>query len=201
MTVPPMIRFGGRPSKTAYDFTLQGPDTQDLYQQAQVLEREMARLPGLVDVTTDLQIKNPQVRLAIDRDRAAVYGLNAAGIQAALYDAYGPRWTSTIYAPTAQYKVLLELLPQYQMHADYLSLLYFKTPGSKLVPLESFAKVTTRAGPQSINHSGQLPAVTDSFKLRPREAKGDTEKNMEETPKSEDPANITNRFQSATTTI
>ena len=195
MTVPPMIRFGGRPSKTAYDFTLQGPDTQDLYQQAQILEREMALLPGLVDVTTDLQIKNPQVRLAIDRDRAAVYGLNAAGIQAALYDAYGPRWTSTIYAPTAQYKVLLELLPQYQMHADYLSLLYFKTPGSQLVPLDSFAKVTTRAGPQSINHSGQLPAVTVSFNLKPGVALGDAVNAVEDAAERVLPATVTTSFQ------
>ena len=195
MTVPPTIRFGGRPSKTAYDFTLQGPDTQELYKQAVVLEREMARLRGLVDVTTDLQVKNPQIRLALDRDRAAVYGLNAAAIEAALYNAYGPRWVSTIYAPTAQYKVLLELLPQYQKYADYLSLLFFKTADGRLVPLESFAKVRTSAGPQSVNHSGQLPSVTLSFNLKPGVALGDAVEEVKETALRVLPDNITTSFQ------
>ncbi|HXI44075.1 MAG TPA: efflux RND transporter permease subunit [Bryobacteraceae bacterium] len=195
MTVPPTIRIGGRPSKTAYDFTLQGPDTQDLFVQAQNLEREMARLPGLVDVTTDLQIKNPQVRLAIDRDRAAVTGLNAAAIEAALYDAYGPRWVSTIYAPTAQYKVLLELLPEYQKYADSLSQLYFKTPDNNLVPLASFAKINSNAGPQSVNHSGQLPSVTVSFNLKPGVALGDAVDEVEQTAERVLPANITTSFQ------
>ncbi len=195
MTVPPTIRIGGRPSKTAYDFTLQGPDTQDLYVQAQKLEREMARLPGLVDVTTDLQIKNPQVRLAIDRDRAAVSGLNAAAIEASLYDAYGPRWVSTIYAPTAQYKVLLELLPEYQKYADSLSQLYFKTPDNHLVPLASFAKINANAGPQSVNHSGQLPSVTVSFNLKSGVALGDAVDEVEQTAERVLPANITTSFQ------
>ncbi len=195
MTVPPTIRIGGRPAKTAYDFTLQGPDTQDLFVQAQKLEREMARLPGLVDVTTDLQIKNPQVRLAIDRDRAAVTGLNAAAIEAALYDAYGPRWVSTIYAPTAQYKVLLELLPEYQKYADSLSQLYFKTPDNNLVPLASFAKINANAGPQSVNHSGQLPSVTVSFNLKPGVALGDAVDEVEQTAERVLPANITTSFQ------
>jgi len=195
MTVPPTIRIGGRPSKTAYDFTLQGPDTQDLYVQAQKLEREMAQLPGLVDVTTDLQIKNPQVRVAIDRDRAAVSGLNVAAIQGALYDAYGPRWVSTIYASRAQYKVLLEMLPEYQKYADYLSLLYFKTPDNNLVPLASFAKVNTNAGPQSVNHSGQLPSVTVSFNLKPGVALGDAVDEVELTAERVLPANITTSFQ------
>jgi hydrophobic/amphiphilic exporter-1 (mainly G- bacteria), HAE1 family len=195
MTVPPMIRFGGRPSKTAYDFTLQGPDTQDLYRQAQALEREMARLPGLVDVTTDLQIKNPQVRITIDRDRAAVYGLNAAAIEGALYNAYGPRWVSTIYAPTAQYRVLLELLPEYQKHADYLSLLYFKTGDGHLVPLESFAAPKTSAGPQSVNHSGQLPSVTVSFNLKPGVALGNAVNEVQDTAERVLPATITTSFQ------
>src|SRR5215467_8543413 len=195
MTVPPSIRIGGRPSKTAFDFTLQGPDTQDLYVQAQKLEREMAQLPGLVDVTTDLQIKNPQVRLTIDRDRAGVSGLNVAAIEAALYDAYGPRWVSTIYAPTSQYKVLLELLPEYQKYADYLSLLYFKTPDEHLVPLASFAKTKTNAGPQSVNHSGQLPSVTVSFNLRPGVALGGAVDEVELTAERVLPANITTSFQ------
>ncbi|PYT19918.1 MAG: acriflavine resistance protein B [Acidobacteria bacterium] len=195
MTVPSTIRIGGRMSKTAYDFTLQGPDTQELFRQAQVLEREMAKLPGLRDVTTDLQIKNPRVRLQIDRDRAAMYGLNAAQIEAALYDAYGPRWVSTIYASTAQYRVLLELLPEYQKYADYLSLLYFKTSNERLVPLDSFATLRTDAGPQSVNHSGQLPSVTLSFNLKPGVALGDAVNEVQETADRLLPPTITPSFQ------
>jgi len=195
MTVPSTIRIGGRMSKTAYDFTLQGPDTQELFRQAQVLEREMAKLPGLRDVTSDLQIKNPRVRLQIDRDRAAMYGLNAAQIEAALYDAYGPRWVSTIYAPTAQYRVLLELLPEYQKYADYLSLLYFKTGNGPLVPLDSFATLRTDAGPQSVNHSGQLPSVTLSFNLKPGVALGDAVNEVQETADRVLPPTITPSFQ------
>ena len=195
MTVPSTIRIGGRMSKTAYDFTLQGPDTQDLYRNAQVLEREMVKLPGLRDVTTDLQIKNPRVRLQIDRDRAAMYGLNAAQIEAALYDAYGPRWVSTIYASTAQYRVLLELLPEYQKYADYLSLLYFKTSNERLVPLDSFATLRTDAGPQSVNHSGQLPSVTLSFNLKPGVALGDAVNEVQETADRLLPPTITPSFQ------
>ncbi len=105
----PACVFGGHQTKSAYDFTLQGPDTAELYKQAQTLEREIAKLPGLVDVTTDLQVKNPQVNLNIDRDRAAALGLDANQIESALYSAFGPRWSSTIYAPTNQYKVLMEV--------------------------------------------------------------------------------------------
>ena len=87
-TVPPAIRIGGRMSKSSYDFTLQGPDTDELYKQAQRLEREAARLPGLQDVTTDLQLKNPRVNIAIDRDKAAALQLNVAQIESALYSRF-----------------------------------------------------------------------------------------------------------------
>jgi HAE1 family hydrophobic/amphiphilic exporter-1 len=166
-----------------------------LYRNAQVLEREMVKLPGLRDVTTDLQIKNPRVRLQIDRDRAAMYGLNAAQIEAALYDAYGPRWVSTIYASNAQYRVLLELLPEFQKHADYLSLLYFKPANGSLVPLDSFATLKTDAGPQSVNHSGQLPSVTLSFNLKPGVALGDAVSEVQETADRVLPATVTSSFQ------
>jgi hydrophobic/amphiphilic exporter-1 (mainly G- bacteria), HAE1 family len=100
-----------------------------------------------------------------------------------------------VWGPPNKDKVLLELLPQYQMHADYLSLLYFKTAGSQLVPLDSFAKVTTRAGPQSINHSGQLPAVTVSFNLKPGVALGDAVNAVEDAAERVLPATVTTSFQ------
>ena len=195
MTAPSSIRIGGRMSKSQYQFTLQGPDTEDLYRQSQRFEREMARLPALLDVTTDLQIKNPRLNVAIDRDKTAALGLNVIQIESALYSAYGPRWASTIYAPNSQYRVLLELLPQYQMHPDSISLLYFKAPDGRLAPLESFAKLTTDAGPLSVNHSGQLPSVTLSFNLRTGVALGDAVSQIEELAAHTLPDTVSTSFQ------
>jgi hydrophobic/amphiphilic exporter-1 (mainly G- bacteria), HAE1 family len=194
-SIPASIRVGGRMSKSSYDFTLQGPDTNELYAEAQRFERTVARLPGLVDVSSDLQIKNPRVNIEIDRDKAASLHLNLAGISNALYDAFGPQLASTIYAPTNQYRVLLELLPQYQEHADSLSLLYMKSDTGQLVPLDSVATLRTDAGPQTIPHSGQLPSVTISFALRPGTALGDATSAIEEAARHEMPATITASFQ------
>src|SRR5207248_3152316 len=102
-----------------------------------------------------------------DRDKAAAIGLNAADVQNALYSGFGPKWSSTIYGARAQYRVLLELQPKYQEHADALRKIAFKTRGGMLVPLESVVAFRETIGPQSQNHSGQLPAVTISFGLRP----------------------------------
>ncbi len=118
-----------------------------------------------------------------------------AEIQSGLYDAYGPRWVSTIYAPSSQYRVLLELLPKYQEHSDSLSLLYFKSADGQLVPLASVAKLTTDAGPQTINHSGQLPAVTISFNLTPGTALGDAVSAIEGAAARSLPATFTTSFQ------
>src|SRR5437870_5584678 len=112
--VPQTIRLGGHGSRTAYDFTLQGPDTQELYRESQKFERLLAQLPEVQDVNSDLQIKMPRVRIEVDRDKAASMQLNVAQIQRTLYDAFGPQWASTMYATNDQYKVLLELLPKYQ---------------------------------------------------------------------------------------
>src|SRR4029077_1449126 len=114
LTAPPAIRIGGRMSKSEYQFTVQGPNTAELYLHAARLTREIAQLPAMQDVTTDLQIKSPRLNVAIDRDRAAVLQLNVADIESALYNAYGPSWTSTMYRPNSQNRVLLEILPKYQ---------------------------------------------------------------------------------------
>jgi HAE1 family hydrophobic/amphiphilic exporter-1 len=195
MTLPPSIRIGGRMSKSAYEFTVQGPDTADLYSQSARLEQAVARLPQVQDVTTDLQIKNPRVNLAIDRDRAAVYGLNANAIENALYDAFGPKWSSTIYAPTNQYKVLVELQQKYQEHADYLSKIYFKSSNGGLIPLDSVTHMTQDAGPQSVNHSGQLPSVTVAFNLKPGVSLGDAVDAVQDAASRTLPDTITTSFQ------
>ena len=173
MTIPPSIRLGGRQSKSAYEFTVQGPETATLYSEAEKLQEQIAKLPMIQDVTSDLQLKNPRVNLEIDRDKAAALQINAQQIESALYDGYGPSWVSTIYAPTNQYKVLLELDPKYQSHADSLSEIYLKSGTGQLVPLTALVKKKEDSGPLSINHSGQLPSVTISFNLKPGVALGD----------------------------
>ena len=179
LTAPPSIRIGGRSSSSQYQFTLQGPDILELYREAPNVARRISQVPGVGDVTSDLQMRNPRLNLKVDRDRVASMGLNMRDVSNAMYDAFGPRWSSTIYSPNAQYKVLLELMPQYQTHPDLLSKLYFRSGQGVLVPMDSFASTFTDAGPQTINHSGQLPSVTISYNLMPGAALGDVVEGIE----------------------
>src|SRR5262249_30465108 len=146
------------------------------------------------DVTSDLQLQNPQLNIAIDRDKAATLKVNAQQIENALYDAYGPRWVSTIYAPTNQYRVMLDLLPQYQARTEALSLLYLKSDDGRLLPWNTWAKVSENAGPKPIHHFGQLPAVTLSFNLKPGVALGNAVTQISELTSSL-PATISGSFQ------
>src|ERR1043166_5285690 len=111
---PPMLRIGGFLTKSLYQFTLQGPDLQELYHWAPIVQARMGELPGFQDVTTDLLISSPQVLVTIDRDKSSALGVTADQIENALYDAYGQRQVSTIYAAVNQYWVIMELLPEYQ---------------------------------------------------------------------------------------
>jgi len=195
VTLPPAIRIGGRGSKSGYELTVQGPDTAELYTQAQRLEREIVRLPMVQDVTSDLQLKSPRVNIQIDRDKAAALQLNAQQIEAALYAGYGPSWVSTIYAPTNQFRVLLELEPKFQSHPDLVSLLYLKSSEGHLIPLDAVTKQVLDAGPQSINHAGQLPAVGISFNLKPGYSIGEAVDEIGDVARSTLPATVTTSFQ------
>ncbi|MGA2773641.1 MAG: efflux RND transporter permease subunit [Bryobacteraceae bacterium] len=194
-SIPQAIRVGGRMSRSSYDFTLYGPDTQQLYEEAPKLERIVARLPGLQEVSSDLQIKTPRVNVVLDRDRAAALGVNWNNISSVLYDAFGPQFSSTIYAPTNQYRVLLEMLQKYQEHTDGLQMIYLKSDSGQLVPLNAVAKLVMDAGPQSIPHSGQLPSVTISFALRPGTSLGQATDEIGQAAKANLPATITGAFQ------
>jgi HAE1 family hydrophobic/amphiphilic exporter-1 len=123
--------------------------------------------------------------------------VNANLIENALYDAYGPRWVSTIYSAINQYKVLLELKPEYQSDPKALSLLYFKSPAGRLIPLDTLAKITQETGPQAINHYGQLPSATVSFGLKPGTALGDAVKQIQEVADETLPDTISTNFQGA----
>jgi HAE1 family hydrophobic/amphiphilic exporter-1 len=194
-SVPQAISVGGRMSKSSYDFTLYGPDTAQLYAEAPKFERAVARLPGLLDVSSDLQIRTPRIDIVLDRDRAASLGLNWLDVSSALYSAFGPQFASTIYAPTNQYRVLLEALPKYQQHADSLDLIYLKSNTGALVPLRAVASLKTTAGPQSIPHSGQLPSVTISFALRPGTSLGEATDEIQRVATNMLPATISGSFQ------
>ncbi|HYL39258.1 MAG TPA: efflux RND transporter permease subunit [Bryobacteraceae bacterium] len=194
---PPTVRIGGQVTKSLYQFSMQSPDKKELYAGAEQLEREIEKLPEVQDVTSDLAILSPQVNVTIDRDKAAALQVNATSIENSFYDAYGPRWVSTIYAAINEYKVLLELKPQYQADPNALSLLYFKSTGGALIPLGTLAKVHQDIGPQAVNHYGQLPAVTVSFNLKPGASLGDVVAKVQALAKQTLPETISTNFQGA----
>jgi HAE1 family hydrophobic/amphiphilic exporter-1 len=191
----PPIRLGGQLSKSQYQFTLQSPDTEELYAAAPLLEAKLREFPELQDVTSDLQIKNPEVNVDIDRDRASALGITAFQIEDALASAYGSRQISTIYAPTNQYRVIMELLPEYQLDPAALSMLYVRSPKGDLVPLNAVAKLTRNVGPLSVTHLGQIAAVTLSFNLAPGVALSDATKIVNDAAVKLLPDTITTSFQ------
>ncbi|MSR06791.1 MAG: efflux RND transporter permease subunit [Gemmatimonadetes bacterium] len=164
---PQPIRIGGRMTRSLYQYTLQSSDLAALYQYSGIMEAKMREMPDLTDVATDLQVRNPQLRIDIDRDRAASLGLGMDQVQSALYNAFGSRQISTIFGATNDYPVMLELLPEFQRDPSAINMLHVRTRTGALVPLGSVATVTPIMGPVSINHSGQLPSVTLSFNLQP----------------------------------
>ncbi|MFM8333405.1 MAG: efflux RND transporter permease subunit [Candidatus Methylumidiphilus sp.] len=164
---PPVIRIGGQASRSQYQYTLQAADTAELFHWAPIMEERLRKLPGFLDVSSDLQLNNPQVKVDIDRNKASALGISAGQIEDALYSAYGSRQVSTIYTANNQYWVILELDPQYQLDPQALSLLYIRASNGNLVPLSAVAKLSMGLAPLSIAHLGQLPAVTLSFSLPP----------------------------------
>jgi hydrophobic/amphiphilic exporter-1 (mainly G- bacteria), HAE1 family len=187
---PPTISLGGQITKSRYQMSLQSPDKQQLYDSATRLQGLIAALPGLEDVTSDLAITSPQVNVNLNRDKAAALQTDASAVESAFYDAYGQHWVSTIYGSVNEYKVLLELQPQYQADPRALSLLYFKSNTGTLIPLDTLARVNTDVGPQSISHYGELNAVTISFNLKPGAALGQVLDQVEQVAKSSLPNGV-----------
>jgi HAE1 family hydrophobic/amphiphilic exporter-1 len=163
----PTIRIGGQLTKAVYQYTLQDADLQQLYHWAPLLFERLRQLPGLQDVNTDLQITSPQVVIDIDRDKASALGVTADQIESALGAAYGSRQVSTIYTPTNQYWVILEVDPRFQQDATALERLYVRSTSGRLVPLGALTTATPGLGPLVVTHLGQLPSVTISFNTRP----------------------------------
>jgi HAE1 family hydrophobic/amphiphilic exporter-1 len=162
----PTIRIGAL-TKAVYQYTLQSPDTQELYYWAPILLDKLRGLPGLQDVNSDLQITSPQITVDINRDKASALGVTADQIESALGAAYGSKQVSTIYTPSNQYWVILEVDPAYQRDPTSLPLLYIRSNTGKLVPIDALATLAPGLGPLTVNHLGQLPAVTVSFNTKP----------------------------------
>jgi hydrophobic/amphiphilic exporter-1 (mainly G- bacteria), HAE1 family len=193
---PPPIQVGGRMTKSQYQYTIQGPDIDQLYKYAPILADKMKGIPGLVDVTTDLQLTNPEVNIWIDRDKASILGVTADQIERGLGAAYGSRQISTIYAPTNQYQVILELLPEYRSDPEALQMLYIRSMTTgQLVPINTVAKLTPDVGALTVNHTGQLPSVTVSFNLTPNTPLGAAVDEVNQVARQTLPGNFTTGFQ------
>jgi hydrophobic/amphiphilic exporter-1 (mainly G- bacteria), HAE1 family len=190
------INLGGKLSKSQYQYTLQSNDTDGLYRIAPELRDKIAKLPELLDVTTDLYIKNPQVTVEVDREKSAVYGVSIDQVRQELYNAFGSRQVATIYTPANDYQVILETKPEFQQSPNDLNRIYIKTTNGTTVPLSAVTRFVKTVGPLLVNHQGQQPAVTISFNLKPGVSLGqavDAITNLEHDERL--PATITTGFQ------
>jgi HAE1 family hydrophobic/amphiphilic exporter-1 len=192
---PPPIRIGGRSAKSMYQYTVQGPNTDELYAAVPKLEARLRAMPELAEVTSDLLIRSPQVNVRIDRDQATSLGVTARQIEDALANAYGSRQVSVIYAPTDEYRVVLEARPEYQRDPALLSRLYVRSAAGVLVPIDSLVTVSRGVGPLTVTHSGQLPAVTLSFDVAPGVSLGDALAKVEAEARDVLPASLSTGFQ------
>jgi HAE1 family hydrophobic/amphiphilic exporter-1 len=193
--VLPPIRLGGSLTKALYQFTLFGSDLNELYAASQKMEAKMRDLPGLQDVNSDLLISSPQLRVEIKRDRASTLGITPQQIEDALYSAYGSRQVSTIYTPTNQYFVIMEMAPEFQKTSEALSLIYLRSRTGGSVPLDSVATLRHQVGPLTVNHLGQVPAVTVSFNLRPGTSLGEASTLITDLARKELPVTVSYGFQ------
>ena len=190
------INIGGRVSKAEYQYTLQSGDTETLYKIAPELRDKLSKLPELRDVNTDLYIRNPQMLVDIDREKAAVYGISVDQIRQELFNAYGSRQVATIYSPANYYQVILETLPQFQEDPSYLSKLRLKTASGQVVPLDAVAKLVPTVGPLQVNHQGQQPSVTISFNTAPGYSIGQATEAIERVERESNlPATVATGFQ------
>ncbi|HET9296027.1 MAG TPA: efflux RND transporter permease subunit, partial [Candidatus Binatia bacterium] len=203
---PPVIRVGGRLSRSLYQFTLQSPDAPELYRHAASFEEKLRALPDMRDVGSDLQLKNPQLQVVIDRDKMATMGITAQGIsprqvEEAFWNAYATRQITTINTPNNQYQVIVELDPKFQNDPSALSQLYIRSTTGQtataqpMIPLGALASLIYSAGPLSVNHSGQLPSVTFSFNLREGVALGDAVETINQLARENLPGTISTTFQ------
>ncbi|HEY2758793.1 MAG TPA: efflux RND transporter permease subunit [Pseudolabrys sp.] len=190
------INLGGRLNKSQYQYTLQSNDTESLYRIAPEMRDKIAKIRGLLDVATDLYVKNPQISIEVDREKSAVYGVTVDQVRQELYNAFGTRQVATIYTPANDYQVILESMPEYRASPDDLNRLYLKTTNGTTVPLSAVTRFVHTVGPLQINHQGQQPAVTISFNLAPNFSLGQAVDAIQNLEREEGlPATINTGFQ------
>lgn len=192
---PPLITIGSRLTSAQWQLGLQGTDLAELHEYGVIMEEKLRDLDGIIDVKSDLQVRQPRVEIAIDRDRATALGLSMHQIQDAFYSAYGRRQVSTIYAASNYYQVILELDPEYREHPDVLDRLYLRSSQGELVPLRAVAALRETLAPRSVNHLGQLPSATISFNLKPGASIGPVIQGIERIAQETLPASIHAVFQ------
>jgi multidrug efflux pump len=159
------VRLGGRLSRAQYQYTLVDANLAELNQWAPKVLASLRTLPVLRDVSSDLQTQGLQLNLQIDRDTAARLGITSQAIDDTLYDAYGQRQVATMYTQVNQYRVVLEVKPEFQKNPASLQSLYVRTAAGDQVPLSALVKISQTQTALSVNHQGQFPAVTLSFNL------------------------------------
>jgi HAE1 family hydrophobic/amphiphilic exporter-1 len=193
---PPPITINGQFSTSLYQMTLQSVNLKDIYDWTPKLTQKIQTLPGFVDVSSDLLIASPQLRVDIDRDRALSLGVTPEQVQDALYSSYGDRQVSNIYAPANQYAVILEVQPEYRRSPDALQKIYVKSAKGQLIPLDEVATVVRSVGPLSVNHFGQIPAATVSFNLQPGHSLGEAAERIQDAIRElRMPVSVTTSFQ------
>jgi multidrug efflux pump subunit AcrB len=193
--VPPVIRIGGASSNSPYQLTLASVNLEALYQVAPQVEEKIRAVSGITDVSTDLLLNSPQVYVKIDRDKAAVLGITAQQIDSALYDSYGSREVSNIYTPADEYSVIIEVRPLFQETPERLTAIFLRSATGDLVPLDAVADIHRTTGPLTVNHLGQLPAVTLSFNTLPGVSLGDAVSRIEAAIANIVPAGVSTQFQ------
>jgi len=167
------LQLGGRQSKAQYQYILQSVRADEINDWAAKLQDKLRADPMFRDVTSDAQLRGLQAQLKIDRDRANTLGVSIEAIRTVLFSAFGERQVSTIYLPTDSYQVIMEVAPEGKLDERALGSIYVRSSTGAMVPLSSFTTVERTVGPMSINHVGQLQAVTVSFNLAPGAALGD----------------------------
>lgn len=164
---PPPIQVGGRQSKAQYQYTLQSIDTPALYDWSGKVITAFSKLPGFQDVTSDLDLNGPSIVVDVNRDKLATLGLSMDQVQTALGSAFGANQISTIYGASSQYWVILQVYYALQNDPDVLSQIYVTSSSGTLVPLNAVAIFARKPQALTVNHQGQIPAVTVSFNLAP----------------------------------
>jgi multidrug efflux pump len=190
------VNVGGRVSGAQYQYTLQADQVGDLTHWTPILMERMRKIPELRDVNSDQQLKGLQASVVIDRDTAYRLGVSIQAIDDTLNDAFGQRQVSVMYEGINQYYVVMEVLPEFQQHPDYLQQVYVASNTGKLVPLSAFAHYAPTNSPLTVNHQGVFPAITLSFNLAPNASLGDAVRDIETVQRQiAMPANIHATFQ------